>query len=161
MKTDNTPTVLLSITKDSHSWSLQTNIDNKLELVINDDKCIIDLFEIVILGINDNNIIKDKEFWNIKINKIDKEYANCIHLIYYLTGGDKVWKYDSLNIWLIDWNNLSLLLMNKYKTKIDKLLKSSKTLNDIKNNILNGSINSELFYNYGLKENLIKKENFE
>lgn len=161
MKTDNIPTVLLSITKDSIQWNLQTNIDNKLELIINDDKFINDLFEIVILGINNISIINDKDFWKLKINNIDKNNANCINLIYYLTGGDKMWKYQSINIWNITWIELSNILLNKFEKEIKKILKSCKTLNDIKINILNGKINSELFYNYGLKENLIKKENID
>lgn len=161
MKTDNTPTVLLSINKDSLNWNLHINNDNKLELIINDDKYINDLFEIVILGLNNSNIINDKDFWNLKINKDDKNNVNCINLIYYLTGGDNVWKHHSFNIWNLNWLELSNILLNKFESKIVKLLKSSKTLNDIKINILNGHINSELFYNFGLKENLIKKENFD
>jgi hypothetical protein len=106
--------------------------------------------------LNNESILNDTEFWKLKITNTDKYEANSINLIYYLTGGDSIWKLSKNTIWLIDWIELSNILLSKFNKDITKLLSKCLTLNDLKTKMLNGNIKSELFYEYGLKLNLIK-----
>lgn len=109
-----------------------------------------EVFEIVICGIN-NNI--DAYFWNIKITGADRLGAKPINIIYWLTGGDKIWKSSNL-IWKNEWTEMSLIFLEHFEDKITTLLKGAKTLDQLKKNIYS-NISSDDFYELGLMLELI------
>lgn len=140
---------------DKVIWIFE-RIDNKLYLHIGSDKTIDDVFEIVLLSLKMDYLKKEDEFWNIKITDVDKETSKPINLIYHLTGGDRVWKYNKFEIWTEEWAEMSKVFSECFDEKILKILYNCKNLKDLKNKILKSSISSEDFYEFGLKSNKIK-----
>jgi len=126
-------------------------IDNTIHLFGYQDFSLNEIFEIIIWGIKNN--IDDEEFWNIKITLTDKQAAKPINIIYWLTGGDKIWK-NSNWIWKNDWNEMSIIFLEHFEDKIKKMIRGSKTTGDLKNKILD-KISSEDFYELGLMLQLI------
>lgn len=126
-------------------------IDNQLILSDNNDNSFNEIFDILIYAIR--NDIKDKEFWNTKLNNEDKNLSKPINIIYHLTGSDKIWKIDNY-IWKNEWQDMIDIFLNEFEEKILKILNKSKTLKGLKHNLK--GLNSEDFYEFGLKNNLIK-----
>lgn len=149
---------LFQLEIDKIIWVYE-RIDNKLYLHIGNDKTISDIFEIVLLSLKNDYLKKEDDFWNIKITDIDKETCVPINYIYYLTGGDKIWKYNKLEIWTEDWQYMSRIFSEFFDAKILNILNKCKKLKDLRNKILNSSITSEDFYEFGLKSNKIKNGN--
>lgn len=150
-------TVLLIENKDLTVWRIERNA-GRINLVIDDDRSIDDIYELCLLAIGNKSLDGDREFWKLKINEADKAGCNPITLIYYLTGGDKIWKHNKQDVWAFDWAKIGTLLLNQFGDRIKKILQNCKTLQDLRSRILEGPISPELFYDYGLKIGAIRQE---
>lgn len=129
-------------------------INNAVHLFGDQDFSLNDIFEIIIWGIKNRN--DDEEFWNIKLTTTDKQNSKPINIIYWLTGGDKIWKSNNY-IWKNDWIELATTFSEHFEDKINKLVKSAKTFGDLKNKI-STKITIEDFYELGIMLDLINKD---
>ena len=129
-------------------------VNNSIHLFGYQDLTINEVFEILMWGIKNRN--DDEEFWSIKLTSADKQNARSINIIYWLTGGDKIWKSHNW-IWKKEWNDLSLVFLEHFDDKIIKLVKSSKTIGDLRNNI-KSKLSCEDFYELGLSLDIINKD---
>lgn len=129
-------------------------VDNSIHLFGYQDLTINEVFEILVWGIKNRN--NDEEFWNVKLTATDKQNARSINIIYWLTGGDKIWKSHNW-IWKKEWNELSLVFIEHFDDKIIRLVNSSKTLGDLRNKIKN-KLSCEDFYELGLSLDIINKD---
>jgi hypothetical protein len=145
-------TELKNLIYESDNMSLY-RINNALHLFGGHSLNINDVFEIMIWGIKNN---MDDDFWNTKITSADKDEARSINLIYWLTGGDGMWRIDN-NIWKNDWTKMYTVFLDRFDTKIMKIAQSAKTLGDLKNKVKN-KLSCEDFYEYGLSMDLIIKD---
>lgn len=109
-----------------------------------------EIFDILIYGISNN--IKDEEFWKIKITSSDIKNAKIINLIWFLSGGKKVWE-DESKIFKKDWIIMLDIFHEHLGNKIRKILKQT-TLKELKNRMMK-QISIEDFYEVALKENLV------
>lgn len=128
-------------------------INNTLHLFGYQDFSINEIFEIIIWGIKND---ADNDFWNIKITSTDRQNAKPINVIYWLTGGDRIWKNSNL-IWKNDWNEMSIIFLEHFEDKIANIIKGSKTLMDLKNRI-NDTVSSEDFYELGIMLDLVNSD---
>ncbi len=135
-------------------WNLE-RIEGQLNLIISEDKCINDIFEIALLSLKQDDLKDFSQFWSIKLSEQDKKNARPISVIYHMTGGDKMWKQGSKMIWNKEWVELSTFFSEWFDDKVMNLLKRCNTLGDLRNKLVNGLINSETFYEFGLKNNII------
>ena len=109
-----------------------------------------DIFEILIYGIQQN--VKDEEFWKIKITAADIRNAKIINLIWFLSGGEKVWNEDN-RIYKQDWIFMLDIFHEHLGQRIRKILKQT-TLKELRNRMTQ-YISIEDFYEVALLENLI------
>lgn len=110
-----------------------------------------DIFEILIYGIQQN--VKDEEFWKIKINATDIKNAKIINLIWFLSGGEKVWNEDN-HIYKQDWIFMLDIFHEHLGQRIRKILKQT-TLKELRDRMYQ-TICIEDFYEVALKEKLVK-----
>jgi hypothetical protein len=129
-------------------------VNNIIHLFGYQDLTINEVFEIFVWGIK--NRMDDAEFWNVKLTTADKQNARSINIIYWLTGGDKIWKSHNW-IWRKEWNEMSLIFLEHFDEKIIKIVQSSKTMGDLRNKIQN-RLSSEDFYEFGLSLDIINKD---
>ncbi len=150
--------VILTIeNSDMTVWKIE-RYDDRLALIIDEDRSIDDVFEVCLLSIENKSLTNERDFWKLQLTDADRTGANPITLIYYLTGGDRIWKHNRNNIWAHDWARLGVLFERKFGDRIKKILLNCKTLSDLRSKILEGPINSESFYDYGLKIGAIRQE---
>jgi len=109
-----------------------------------------DVFEILIYGIQHN--VKDEDFWKIKITATDIKNAKVVNLIWFLSGGEKVWEEDN-RIYTQDWMYMLDIFHEHLGDKIRKILKQT-TLKELKCRMIQ-QISIEDFYEVALKENLV------
>ena len=129
-------------------------INNAMHLFGYQDLTINEVFEILVWGIKNRD--GDDNFWNVKLAAIDKQNARPINIIYWMTGGDKMWKSHNW-MWKKEWNDLSLMFVEHFDEKIMGIVKRSKTLGDLRNK-LKSKLSSEDFYEMGLTLDLINKD---
>jgi len=129
-------------------------INNNIHLFGYQDLTINEVFEILVWGIT--NKIDDTNFWNIKLTSTDKQNAMPINIIYWMTGGNKIWKSHNW-IWVSDWSKLSIVFLEHFDIKIKKILQNSKTLGELRNKIIK-QLAIEDFYELGLKLDIINKD---
>lgn len=129
-------------------------IDNLIHLFGYQDLTTNDILEILVWGIK--NRMNDDAFWNVKLTTSDKQNAKSINIIYWLTGGDKIWKSHNW-IWTKEWNELSLVFLEHFDDKIASLIRSAKTFGDLRDRIKN-KLASDDFYELGISLDIINKD---
>lgn len=110
-----------------------------------------EIFDILIYGIQ--NQITDQDFWKIKISEQDILNSKPVNLIYFLSGGDSVWKDN--NIYKKEWLEMIDVFIEHFTDRINKVLKIT-TLKDLYTRLKN-KLAIEDFYELGLKLDLIHK----
>lgn len=133
-------------------WKLE-RLQNKLYLV-NNEKVTDDVFEMIRWS-KIYKVLNNESFWDTRITKEDKININAANVIYWLSGDDQVWKTAS--IWKYDWKDMSIQFMEWFEPSIKKIVKNCQTLGQLKNSI-SKNIGCEDFYEFGLKHELIIKE---
>lgn len=94
----------------------------------------------------------DKSFWNIKLNDKDKKEISTSKALYWLTGGNEEW-IENLN-YNIDWPDASIIFKKKFGSKITRIVKKAKTLDDIKNMFIK-EFNLTNLYEFALENKMI------
>lgn len=135
------------------NWVLE-KIENKLYLS-NVDNTINDVFDMVMLAIKDKEL-NSSDFWNTKVSINDKKDANELNMFYWMSGGDKIWKDNTL--WKKDWSEMAEVFSEHFSDRVLLTLNTCKTLSDIKKKIVN-KYSSLDFYELGLKLDLINENN--
>jgi len=129
-------------------------IDSHIHLFGYQDLTTNDIFEILVWGLK--NRMNDDAFWNVKLAVSDKQNAKSINIIYWLTGGDKIWKSHNW-IWKKEWNELSQVFLEHFDDKIISFIKGAKTFCDLRDRIKN-KLSSEDFYELGISLGIINKD---
>lgn len=146
-------TEIKNVVYKSEDMSLH-RIDNSLHLFGNQDLTINEVFGILVWGINNKK--NDTKFWNTKLTITDKQNAKSVSIIYWMTGGDKIWKSHNW-IWNNDWSKLSIVFLENFDVKIKKILGNSKTLGELRDKIRK-QLSIEDFYEKGLELGIINKD---
>ncbi len=129
-------------------------IDGRAHLFGQQDLAIGEAFEMVVWGTRHRP--NDEDFWEIKLTQADVQNARPINMIYWLTGGDSIWKTDSW-IWDGEWTVLSEVFVEHFGDKIMKAAKSAKTLGDLRRKIKN-RLSYEDFYELGISVGIINED---
>lgn len=100
------------------------------------------------------SIKKDDSIWAITINE-EKQYdVDAEKCLYWLTGGDKVWRTDSKKF-KYSWSECSGYFVDEFSNIIYDIIDDSKTLGDIRE-YFKKCLNLQVFYEFSLEKNLIK-----
>lgn len=129
-------------------------VNGAIHLLGAHDYTINEVFEIIIWGMK--NRADDTGFWDIMLTQIDRQDSRPINMIYWFTGGDKIWKSGNW-IWKKEWKEMSQIFAEHFDKRMNKLTKTAKTLGDLRDKITK-KISCEDFYELGIMLDLINKE---
>jgi hypothetical protein len=109
---------LIKIDKEGENYYFEIG-----NIVTND---IAEAIAILMKTVNKNN-----KFWDIELNDINFYNISPEKSLYWLSGGDKEWRYS--NNYKLNWIDCCLDYQEEFGLKIIAILKKSKTTGDVRN----------------------------
>jgi len=100
------------------------------------------------------SIKNDDSIWSLMINE-EKQYdVDAEKCLYWLTGGDKVWRNENRKF-KFSWGECNNLFIEEFSNIIYDIIDESRTLGDIRA-YFRKCLNLQVFYEFALEKNLIK-----
>jgi oligoribonuclease NrnB/cAMP/cGMP phosphodiesterase (DHH superfamily) len=99
-----------------------------------------------------HELFNEDDIWDIKINDDMRKNIDFKKSLYWLTGGYNEWVLNKS--YKYDWEYCSDIFYNEYKYILKDIMKSSKTLNDVREGFLK-EMNLPTLYEFSLKNNLV------
>jgi hypothetical protein len=134
----------------SNDVSIYEDLENIYTFDIDKTLYTMDILEAISYLIKNKNIHNEK-FWSLEIREDMNNFIKPINSLYWLSGGDDFWNECNFK-WVENYE----LYEKKFQKKLYDIVENSKTLNDIKNNLMK-DFNLDVFYEFALFTKL-KKE---
>lgn len=94
------------------------------------------------------------EIWDLKITDTMRYNINIENALYWITGGDKEWKYN--NLYNNTWDNYSKLFVNEFENKLLSINNNANTLRECRDEIIK-YLSLLNIYEFSIVNNLIRK----
>ena len=92
------------------------------------------------------------ELWDIKITGEMRKNINYYDVLYWLTGGDREWKYG--NTYNVKWSGSRDIFLNSFDGKLKEINGRCGTLGEVRMEFLR-HFNLPIMYNYCIENNII------